>query len=558
MRTLLKFRVIAWAVMLPSWLGQAFAARNPLDADAISYLDISYSCLSGNWHALVNGYWSPAYPTLLALWVKSFRVGPSHESLAVHLFAVASLAGALLSFEYFLSAFFACRKKWMADPDENKDALLPDDAIRFLGYVLFFWISTFLTPPYLEQPDILVFALYLCAAALSLQLVFASSEWWRFALLGLVLAIAYLTKAVMFPLAFTFIAALRLHKEWRRVLPGALLTVVVFAAASAPFIFELSKSKGRLTYGDVGPVNYRHIMGFDTEEDAIAAQSLPSALLKPIAAPHIHEFTKTLFLGTYPPWADPSFEYNGAPIRFDLRRQLNRIHVVLRTYFELYIEQLGALTTGLLVLLFYGGNIRGFARRILRLTVLWLPAIAGLALYALVRAEGRMLAGFTIALFATVVAALRMDTGEWTPKITRAVVFSVSLILLSQIAIKIGHQGFGFYRAREFPDWRVATALQAIGVQPGDRASYLGDSLVNHAWAHLARMKISAEIPEEDVSSFWAAHQAERAVALQWLAASGAKVLVTRDVPATAISMGWKQVAGTDYYVLVLLEANAH
>jgi hypothetical protein len=54
--------------MLAAWLAQAFAATNPLDADAVSYLDIAYSCLSGNWHALVHGYWSPGYPFLLALW----------------------------------------------------------------------------------------------------------------------------------------------------------------------------------------------------------------------------------------------------------------------------------------------------------------------------------------------------------------------------------------------------------------------------------------------------------------------------------------------------------
>ena len=43
--------------MLAAWLAQAFAANNPLDADAVSYLDIAYSCLSGNWHALVPGNW---------------------------------------------------------------------------------------------------------------------------------------------------------------------------------------------------------------------------------------------------------------------------------------------------------------------------------------------------------------------------------------------------------------------------------------------------------------------------------------------------------------------
>ena len=197
--------------MLCFWLAQALAAHNPLDADAVSYLDISYSCLAGNWHALVNGYWSPLYPSLLALWIELFRVGPFRESLAIHLFAVVSLVVALVGFEYFLSALFHFRKQYVQGSAAEFTRCLTDDAVRFLGYVVFFWISTFLTPPYLEQPDILVFILYLIAAALCMQLTM-SGEWWRYALLGFVLGAAYLTKAVMFPLAFSFITALLLRR----------------------------------------------------------------------------------------------------------------------------------------------------------------------------------------------------------------------------------------------------------------------------------------------------------------------------------------------------------
>ena len=94
--------------------------------------------------------------------------------------------------------------------------------------------------------------------------------------------------------------------------------------------------------------------------------------------------------------------------------------------------------------------------------------------------------------------------------------------------------------------------MREMGVEPGERVSYMGYALVDHAWAHLARVKISAEIPEEDTLSFWAADQTERAEATRWLAATGAKVLVTRSVPSTAMSMGWRSVRDTDYYVLVL------
>ena len=69
-------KVAIWIAMLAAWVAQAFAANNPLDADAVSYLDMAYSCLSGNWHALVHGYWSPGYPFLLALWLRLFQGQP--------------------------------------------------------------------------------------------------------------------------------------------------------------------------------------------------------------------------------------------------------------------------------------------------------------------------------------------------------------------------------------------------------------------------------------------------------------------------------------------------
>jgi hypothetical protein len=55
----------------------------------------------------------------------------------------------------------------------------------------------------------------------------------------------------------------------------------------------------------------------------------------------------------------------------------------------------------------------------------------------------------------------------------------------------------------------------------------MGNTLTNHAWAHLGRVKIVAEIPEEDVL-FWAASQFDRENVFHWLAATRAKILLTR------------------------------
>src|SRR6201986_3252241 len=95
-------KLLVWLVLLVAWVAQSLAICNVLNADGGSYLDIAYSCASGNWNALVNAYWSPGYPFLLALYIKLFHVAPYYEPLAIHLFAVASLIVALISLEYFL------------------------------------------------------------------------------------------------------------------------------------------------------------------------------------------------------------------------------------------------------------------------------------------------------------------------------------------------------------------------------------------------------------------------------------------------------------------------
>ena len=535
--------------MLCTWLAQSIAARDFLDADAISYLDISYSCLGGNWHSLVNGYWSPGYPFLLAIWVKLFKVGPFREPLAVHLFAVTSLVVALIAFEYFLSVLFSFRAE-VAEGTSDESYVLSQDVIRILGYVLFFWVSIFLTPPYLEQPDILVFTIYLIATGLCVQIV-SKPTTWRYLMLGGVLGIGYLTKAVMFPLAFSFLAVPIVRKKWKRTVPGILLSASVFVAICMPFIFELSKSKGRLTYGDAGVVNYRHIMGIDREDGTRLLREAAPKLPIPAATPHIQSYLAILELGTYPPWADPSFGYQGTSTPIDLRRQLNRVHVVLRYYFDLYFVDLGGLTAGMLALLI-GGDLRGFGQRFLKYRALWFPAFSGLALYALVRVEGRMLAGFTISLFTACAASLGTITSNYSAKMIRAIVISISILLLSQITITVGHDVLRLLSKGEFPDWEVVTVLREMGIERGDKVSYMGYALSDHAWAHLARLRLSAEIPEEDILSFWSSNEAEKNQVIRWLAATGAKALVTHGVPNTALHMGWRRVNATDYYVLSL------
>jgi hypothetical protein len=540
--------------MISSWLFQALAARHTLDADGVSYLNIVNAGLRGNWHAFVNGYWSPGYPFLLAVWFKLLRPSPFHEPLAVRMLAAVTLVVALLSFEYFLKAFLAFRRKDFGGREEENAELLSDGSIRVAGYVLFFWMTTFWTTARLDQPDILVFIVYLLASALGMRIVLAPGAWSLYALFGAVLGLAYLAKAVMFPLAFVFFAALLLHEEVRQAFWKVSLAFVVFIVVALPFVSALSRAKGRLTYGDSGAVNYLQMIG--TENDRMPwfghATGMAPAVPPLLAAPHIDAYIPYLSLGTYPPWADPSYGFKGASHHFYLAQQLNRIHVDLRVYFELFAVRLGAAVCAVLILFFCSGNIARVATRFFRQPMLWLPAIAGLGLYALVRVDGRFLAGFAIALFAACASAVRLPAAEFRGKLERSVVLAFALLLLAHVLVEVGHDGVKLLHRDPYPDWQVVTTLRTLGVQPGDRVSYMGDTLSDHVWAYLGRLSLVSDIPPEDVNTFWAASPAEKQRALDWLAGSGSKILVTRNVPDSAMSLGWKNVAGTDYFVLPL------
>ena len=127
---------------------------------------------------------------------------------------------------------------------------------------------------------------------------------------------------------------------------------------------------------------------------------------------------------------------------------------------------------------------------------------------------------------------------------------------MAAVTFQVGHEGSKLFGRQKHPEWQVATMLHSMGVIPGDRVGYMGEALYDDIWAHLARVRIAAEIPAEDVLNFWGAGSSERADVLEWVAKTGAKVLVTKTVPDVAMGMGWRKVGDTDYFVLPLSGRN--
>ena len=544
---------VVWAAMALCWLVQGYATRFTQEAaDGISYMEIARQVAAGNWHALLNTYWSPGYPLVLAIGVKLFNPAPARELFMMRVIGWLSLLATLAAFEYFLRAFLRLRDNFLAVDTTAGPPLIPDAQFRVLAYGLFFWCTTVLVPSSNEHPDILVFAVYLLASAIAMDLLTFRRGFARYALLGAVLALGFVTKAILFPLGFAFFFALACYRtQWNWKLAAGF---AIFVIGCVPLIAGLSLRVHRLTMGDTGPVNRAQIMGLYDFGNLCPGTAVA-------ASPHIQACTDLALSGSYPPWTEPSIRFTGHVPHIPLKMQLNKTHVVLRFYFDMVMGSLGALTCCFIVLALIQRNLVALFAGFLRQTVVWMPAVAGLAAYATLRIEGRFLPTFVMGFFAALCGALIWigpppppdKSGEQHPSaqtVAKYLVYAAAAVLALQGIAEVGHTASS--AARTYPDAAAAAALPAFGIMPGDKVSFLGNGLEDHLWAHVAGVEIVGEIPKDDLAIFWAATPQQKQEALQQLTAAGAKALVTTNVPSPALADGWKRLAGTQYYVLPL------
>ena len=95
-----RIRLLFWTIGPALGLLQALALRNNIDHDAVAYLDMADRFLHGAHGALLNAYWSPLYPFLLAHAI--LFASPYWQATALHLVNFAIYLLVLLSFDFFL------------------------------------------------------------------------------------------------------------------------------------------------------------------------------------------------------------------------------------------------------------------------------------------------------------------------------------------------------------------------------------------------------------------------------------------------------------------------
>src|SRR5208282_627058 len=245
----------------------------------------------------------------------------------------------------------------------------------------------------------------------------------------------YLTKAVMFPMAFVFLGVTLFSRPNRRNLAGAGLALAIFLAIAAPQIIVLSRSKGRVTFSDSGKLTFSWsnynlpICDWQGQPPGSGTPLHPTRML--YAHPDMFEFNGPI-RASYPPWYDPSYWNDGMSPKF-------RIDLIFRHFVRNATSILLDFTrpriwlVGVILLLFFcepGASVRGISQY----WYLLVPSVLVFAAHSLTFAEFRYLPAWLLMVWGSVLAGLRLRPSLASPLIAKWIAISVAAVIVASMA----------------------------------------------------------------------------------------------------------------------------
>lgn len=554
-RVRLRAMLLAAGICALLTIPVAWNARHWISADGLSYLEVaSHAAQSGPWPIFSNGYWSPGYPAILAIAIRLLRPSPASELIAVHSVDWLICVFTYLTFTWFLFNLLS----WI---QLKYDAAFAAGARLYVflafAYSLLF-VSNLDVTLWLVGPHILLEAMVYLVAGCCLRLSLPGSRLLYHAALGVLLALAYVAKAALFPISVILIAILfvaPVSPEAGR--KGTAITAMAFLLAAAPVVATLSYSKGRLTFGDAGRLTYAAFVNdFPYFEHGLLPASFPTLRHPPQTVstnPPILKFDGP-YQATVPLWYDPSYWYEGIPAHFDPRQQIRKLlgslgvhkHPNSDSVLNL-AERYASLLAGFAALALLGLPVRRALKAVR--ADLWLflwPALAFFT-FASVLVNFRYINSFIVLGSTTsFLVALALTRAENRSGI--ALTVAAGLLFTSVPAY--GRQVM-FSNERAAIDYVAAAGkLRAMGIRPGDALAstefpYASGYLLRLAGAHVNQLivvnpKSLAKLPADDVKRV-----------LGTLRANGAKALLSYFAPAFNNDSGWSRLAD-DIYIRLL------
>jgi hypothetical protein len=545
----------------------AAASNHSMNADGISYLDMGDAYVRGEWQAAINSVWSPMYAWVLGAVMRLVDPPMRWEFPTVHIVNFTIYLLALLCFAYFWRQVMNYHHSRTESSAGVRFAAFPDWALSSLGYLLFISSSLILIEIWSVTPDMLMAAFVYLAAGLVVRLRLGFVTWRTFILLGLVLGLGYLTKAIMLPVTVLFLGiSLFTVGNVRLAAPRVLAALIAFLALALPYIVVVSQAKEEFTLGDAGAFTYaKHVNGvpFSHWQGETIGNGTPlHPSRKILEEPPIFEFG-TPIGGTYPISYDPSYWYEGLETNFNLRQQMNAFVTNGLFYVEVFFRQYGALVFGTLLLYLMKSRQQWQPVDIVSRWGLALIALAVFAFYAVVAVAGRYIGVFVVLFWSDLLANIHLPEGKPSIRLIRyASIIMIAFMIFSIVLFSL--EGYLDLNGTEDPrqtatvqarppSWpgEVTGELQLAGLQEGDPVGVIGYAF-DSFWARLGRFKIVAEMLRGDAKEFWFHPEEAQPQVIEAFAGTGVKAIVAENVPSHAFLPGWDQIGDSNYFVYIL------
>jgi 4-amino-4-deoxy-L-arabinose transferase-like glycosyltransferase len=536
-------------------------------SDAVQYLDIARAFGRHDWVSALNPLWSQGYPAILAVVRPLFAAGPRGDWTTIRTVNFAIFACNYAAFLYLVAGLWG-RRRWTP--------------LLWTGAICVF-VSTQVCLGQVSRvnPDELVTALFFLACGLMLRMVQRHGrQLGGGALLGLVLGLGFLVKAVFLALGCVLLVllAVALWRVGHGILKAA-VAAAIFAAIVGSYGAALSHVVGYRTLGESGSINYAwHVNrlqkwvhwegGTEPADKAWPKPSVanfarwrtappdfgtplhPSRVVQ--QAPLIYSFAAP-FHATYAPYFNPPYWYEGNRHIVRWRYQVIAVGKNLGDLAKVLVAQ----PIFLAALFVLALSLRGAtARQRLRewIASCWFvvaAALLGVAIYVPVHLEGRYLAGFLAALAICCVAGAALDA---TGRRERFAMGVLAIGLAGELAIyqvpvwrNLAHHKSPVRNE----EWKIGEAVLAEHLPEMSPVGVIAWSANLHSdWAYIAHVQITSEIQSaKDFDLFWSQTPEEQGRTLAAFRGTGAAAVFSKGKPAEAHAPGWKRMGETQMWM---------
>ncbi|MDZ4833651.1 MAG: hypothetical protein SGJ27_07705 [Candidatus Melainabacteria bacterium] len=547
--------------------------------DTVSYLDLAEAYRNGRLDLALSPYWSPLYPLLFAGWSALFSGVPERMSLGFFQYACFLLFG--LSSAYLWKTALNAHRHVSLEEGVEAIPLFP---FCFFAVSVSVYSGLVVGSLGIKSPDMLAAALFVLANGMIVSLIYKRPAIWWLLLTGMVMGLAYLTKAFFISwiipcLVLLFWQRKHYHLDGSRFLAlagAALLTVACYAVPLSlklgyPSIGETGKYQFIFCQTETTSPMVPLVHGTQTVSDRVIEQPKhPSRLF--FDSPRVYEFAEP-FDVSYPPWFNPHYWNEGFKVKFDWQTYLAMMPEKIMTV----VFNIGILAA--FMMLYLGALNRSLfpfsISRTKRCSAIVVPSKLCILLLLVSVIWPRYLIGFLPLLFAGLLLTCRYpNTLEGTKGVSR-MLNATSILMLSVFVLSsLFHLYFAVPQIEPalskamgtqlpkkpfVPDPHSATAakLAELGIKPKDRVARISSNQDGeYYWTRLANIRVVCE--SVDAENFFKASSESRNELYKKLQDFGIKAIVfdwscRKPNPGAMPSEdGWIQVPDTNNYVRLL------